>query len=112
VRNISDTLASAVWKSPFDVCLPNDALGPLSAALHAAADLVRAWKTGEDQEGRLGAAQDAVEALVARRGDERVARRDPDGTAASVALDLRRIVLSVQPRLDVPAAPSDGRRTP
>jgi uncharacterized membrane protein YgaE (UPF0421/DUF939 family) len=110
VRNISDTLASAVWKSPFDVSLPYDALEPLSAALHASADLVRAWKSGEDQEDRLAAARDALEALFARLSDERVANRDPDGTAASVALDLRRIVLSVQPRLEVAAAsPERGR---
>jgi uncharacterized membrane protein YgaE (UPF0421/DUF939 family) len=110
VRNISDTLASAVWKSPFDVSLPNDALPPMSAALHAAADLVRAWKSGEAQEDRLQAARDTVDALFGRLSDERVANPDPDGTAASVALDLRRIVLSVQPRLAaIPAPPERGR---
>jgi uncharacterized membrane protein YgaE (UPF0421/DUF939 family) len=110
VRNISDTLASAVWKSPFDVSLPDDALEPLSAALHAAADLVRAWKSGEDQEDRMTAARDSLDALFDRLNDERVANRDPDGTAASVALDLRRIVLSVQPRLQANVAPPERGR--
>jgi uncharacterized membrane protein YgaE (UPF0421/DUF939 family) len=109
VRNISDTLASAVWKSPFEMSIPENALEPMSASLHASADLVRAWRTGEDQEDRLSAARDTVEALFARLSDERVANRDADGTAASVALDLRRIVLSVQPRLtEIKAPPERG----
>ena len=110
VRNISDTLASVVWKSPFDVSLPDDALEPLSVALHASADLVRAWKTGEDQDDRLRDARHALDTLFARLSDERVANRDPDGTAASVALDLRRIVLSIQPRLQSTDGPPERGR--
>lgn len=100
IRDISETLASAVWGSPFSVTVPNELFGPLSRALRAAAELLRAEDSGADEPAARAVAQDALDALFERLSDHHAKHRGLVTGVASVAFDLHRIVQRTEPRPD------------
>ncbi|WP_150308116.1 FUSC family protein [Planctomonas psychrotolerans] len=108
IRDISETLASAVWGSPFTVTVPRELAEPLSDSLRTAAELLRAWETGDDEAQRQSDAERALDVLLERLGEYQSAHSGVLTGVASVAFDIHRIVQGIVPRLSTGREPQDG----
>lgn len=73
LADISEALSGAIWDRPVTVEIPAEALKPLSDALRAVADYMRAWDSGRDIDEarrRYGKAVEDVGALFERSATE------------------------------------------
>ena len=105
IRDISETLASAMWGQPFTVSVPAELVEPASHALCATADFLRAWDAGEAVVDRRAQAEDALEQLFARLNHYHAEHRDLVTGVASVAFDVHRILYRITSRLSEAHAP-------
>ncbi|CEA08313.1 hypothetical protein BN1051_01653 [Arthrobacter saudimassiliensis] len=88
VKDMTEVLTDAIWRSPRDVAVPAALAEPLADAVEAAAQAVEAW----DSEGEVhGAARQAVQDLIRLVNTSASAENPVDATAA-MAMDLRRIL--------------------
>ncbi|MET1052804.1 MAG: aromatic acid exporter family protein [Mycetocola sp.] len=92
VRDLSGVLTAAIWEGPFPAELPHDLREPLSDTLRAIADVLIARNDSEDLEPSVAAAEQALDTLVARLDEHRTLAPSSLTPAATVALDLRRIL--------------------
>ncbi|KFF58590.1 hypothetical protein JF66_17495 [Cryobacterium sp. MLB-32] len=97
VRDLTEILAAAVWGKPFPVEIPAELCAPLSEAMHAVAKVLTAWDAQVGATKPFTDAENAVARLMARL-DEHL---DAGATAlipiASITMDFRRILTSLQP---------------
>ncbi|WP_433874084.1 FUSC family protein [Sinomonas atrocyanea] len=99
VEDITDVLSSVIWDEHAVAAVPPDLAQELADALAATGTVLRTWGESDDVDGHLDSAQEAIDALaVAVHG---AAVRDaPVAAAATVSLDLARIVRGIRSRTD------------
>jgi hypothetical protein len=99
VRDLTEVLAAAIWDAPFHSEVPDRLREPLSEALHAVAEVLSAYNSGEGVDETVRAADAAADALIARLDEDRSA---PSvlSPVASVAMDLRRILATLNQPAD------------
>lgn len=115
VRDLTDVLAGAIWGTPVPLELHPELRPHVSAALAAVAAALRDWDPDESEQAAIGEADAAVEVLMAeldeRRGTTPITSM---AVASSVAMDVKRILAALRPRLDgpeedaEPAEPADA----
>lgn len=96
VRDLTQVLAAAIWESPFPAELPQDLREPLSDTIHAVADVLTLRNAGEDLTEGVDAADGALRTLLERLDQQRDVDPSVLSPAASVAMDLRRILAIMQ----------------
>lgn len=96
VRDLSQVLAAAIWDSPFPAELPEELREPLSNTIHAVADVLTLRNAGEDIGEGVAAANTSLGILLERLDQQRHVDPSALSAAASVAMDLRRILTIMQ----------------
>ncbi|MBG6237527.1 uncharacterized membrane protein YgaE (UPF0421/DUF939 family) [Mycetocola sp. CAN_C7] len=92
VRDLTGVLSASIWEGPFPAELPEGLREPLSTTLCAVADVLIARNDGKDLTPSVTAADDALVTLLARLDDQSDLSPSSLSPAASVAMDLRRIL--------------------
>ena len=92
VRDLTGVLAAAIWESPFPAELPESLREPLSRTVDTVAAVLVARNAGEDLTEAVDAADESLDTLLARLDEHRDLSPSTLSPAASVAMDLRRIV--------------------
>lgn len=92
IRDLTGVLAAAIWESPFPAELPESLREPLSRTIDAVAAVLIARNAGNDLTDAVAAADESLDALLARLDEHREFAPSVLSPAASVAMDLRRIV--------------------
>lgn len=101
VHELGEIIGGAIWGEPMMIELPEALRAPLGSALAASADLIRAWNRRENELQAVDAAEVALQ-LLHDRGRTLPTGEWPDGTLGTITFSLRRLVATVQGRLDPP----------
>lgn len=104
VRDLTGVLATAIWESPFPAELPETLREPLSRTIDAVAAVLTARNAGDDLTDVVALADESLDALLARLDEQREFAPSTLSPAASVAMDLRRIVAILRAGAPSPAA--------
>lgn len=106
-RELSDSLSSAIWGEPVAVGIPDRLRQPLSGALASVVSVVRAWDGDGEVQDALGAADEAVDGLVAR---ERELSPDPKESAVvlTAVFTLRRMLVLLRERTNAALTARDS----
>ncbi len=100
VRDLSEVLASAIWEGPLQLRLHEELREPVAQSLSATAEVLRVWDEGRFAVEVFTPAQETLALLH----DALATWPSPEAT--SVALDLKRIVRTLERRLTPEDAPS------
>ena len=102
VRDLTGVLATAIWDSPFPAELPEALREPLSNTVEAVAAVLTARNAGDDITESVAAADETLDVLLAQFDEQREFAPSSLSPAATVAMDLRRILAIM--RASTPAA--------
>ena len=92
IRDTTDVIAAAIWERSFSAELPADLRPPLSDALRAIGDVLRARNEGDDVEAAIHTADAALEEALERLDSLHDNAPSSLSAAASVAVSARRIL--------------------
>ena len=92
VRDLTDVLSTAIWDSPFPAELPEVLREPLSDTVEAVAAVLTARNAGDDVTESVATADESLDRLLAHLDGQRELAPSSLSPAASVAMDLRRIL--------------------
>lgn len=103
VRDLSEVLASAIWKGPLQLRLHDQLRDPVAQSLSAAAEILRAWEEERATAPVIAAAKQKLGQL-----NELVANFPPSevilaAPGSAVALDVQRLVQALERRLSLRA---------
>jgi uncharacterized membrane protein YccC len=96
VRDLTQVLAAAIWESPFPAELPQDLREPLSDTIHAVAGVLTMRNAGDDVSEAVEAAEESLRILLERLDEQRDVDPSALSPAATAAMDLRRILATLQ----------------
>ncbi|WP_411720334.1 FUSC family protein [Mycetocola sp.] len=96
VRDLTEVLAAAIWKSPIHAEVPQVLREPLSDTIHAVADVLTMRNAGEEIGEGVAAAEAALRVLLARLDQQRDLDPSSLSPAATAAMDLRRMLAIMQ----------------
>ncbi len=98
IRDLSDVLAASIWGSSIPATLPEELRKPLSEAIGATAEALRAWNEGNENFDAFRGAQRILDELSTELDE----RHSPSGssTAVMVMISLRRILAAMQDRVE------------
>lgn len=97
VRDITEVIAAAIWDRAFHSELPEAMREPLSDVLRALGGVLVAAEEGDDAADRVAKANEALESALARLDEQRDSAVSALSTAASVAMNARRILAVMAP---------------
>ncbi|RLQ83982.1 FUSC family protein [Mycetocola zhadangensis] len=96
IRDLTEVLAAAIWDAPFHSEVPDRLREPLSDTLHAVAEVLKAHNSGEGVNEAVLVANTAADTLIARLDEDRDSAPSTLSPVASVAMDLHRILASME----------------
>jgi uncharacterized membrane protein YccC len=96
VRDLTEVLAAAIWGSTFHAELPQVLREPLSDTIHAVADVLRMSNAEDDIGEGVDTAEESLRILLERLAEQRDLDPSSLSPAATVAMDLRRILAILQ----------------
>ncbi len=113
VRDLTDVLAGAVWGTPLPLELRPELRPAVAATLAAVATALKEWDSETPDPAALLAADASVEELMAELDQRRnTAPITSMAVASSVAMDVKRILAALRPRLEGPEERTDAAPEP
>ena len=108
VRDLTDVLAGAVWGTPVPLELRPELRPAVSATLAAVAAALTEWDPDAPEQAAITEADAAVKALMAELDERRdTAPITSMAVASSIAMDVKRILAALRPRLEGPEEPEE-----
>ena len=105
VRNLTDVLAGAVWGTPVPLELRPELRPAVSATLAAIAAALKHWDPDAPEQSAIAEADAALDTLMAELDERRdTAPITSMAVASSIAMDVKRILAALRPRLEGPEA--------
>ncbi len=100
VRDLTEVLAAAVWGQPVQLELHPELRPALGRTLHAAAAVLRDWDTDDDEQAAFAEAGAALTDLMTELDERRNSAPVMSlGVAATVAMDVTRILTALRPHI-------------
>lgn len=107
IRDLTEVLAGAVWGKPFPVELPTALCPPLSEAVLAVGEMLTAWED-DDAQKAVDRAETKIEFLFGEIDRQRAAGPGPMSAAATIAMALQRILVTIRVRIEEPTPDTAG----
>ncbi|TFC83411.1 aromatic acid exporter family protein [Cryobacterium sp. TMT3-29-2] len=108
VRDLTEVLAAAVWGQPVQLELRPELRPALGRTLHAVATVLRDWDPDDTVQVAFAAAEAALQDLMTELDERRsTAPVTSLGVAATVAMDVTRILTALRPHI-LPAAAAEA----
>ncbi|TFD79469.1 FUSC family protein [Cryobacterium fucosi] len=113
VRDLTDVLAGAVWGTPVPLELRPELRPAVSATLASVAAALMNWAPDAPEQAAITEADAALQTLMTELDERRgTAPITSMAVASSVAMDVKRILAALRPRLEGPEEPTDAASEP